>query len=155
MLITQRIFGVLWLSLGIVICSLSYDLSLGSASSPGSGFFPFLTGCLLILLSLIYLTKSFLFPESQKETKKFWEGIRWNKQVLVVASLFVYVLLLPILGYLVMTFLFIAFLIRLIEPLRWRTALIVSAATVAITYFVFEYWLLCQFPTGLLYESFL
>jgi putative tricarboxylic transport membrane protein len=154
MLISQRILGFIWLFLGLVICFMSNNLNLGNASSPGSGFFPFLTGCLLILLSLIYLVKSFFFPEIRKEGEKFWDRIKWNKQVLVIASLIAYVLLLQVLGYLVTTFLFIVFLIRLIEPLRWRTTLIVAAATVVMTYLIFDYWLMCQFPKGILYGSF-
>jgi putative tricarboxylic transport membrane protein len=155
MLVSQRILGFIWLFLGLVICFMSYSLNLGKASSPGSGFFPFLTGCLLILLSLTFLIKSFFFSETHKEEDKFWERIKWNKQVLVVASLVAYVLLLQVLGYLVMTFILIVFLIRLIEPLRWATTLIVAAATVVITYLIFDYWLMCQFPKGILYGSFI
>jgi len=154
MLISQRMAGFIWLCLGLGVCFMSYDLNLGKASSPGSGFFPFLTGCLLIFLSLMYLIKLFFFPEMRKEGERFRERPRWNRQVLAVASLVAYVLLLSVLGYLVTTFLFIVFLIRLIEPLRWSTTLVVAAATVAITYFIFDYWLMCQFPKGLLYGSF-
>ena len=154
MRVYQRIFGAIWLFLGLVICLMSYKLNLGSASSPGSGFFPFLTGCLLILLSLIYLIKNFFFPEIPQKVSTFWEGIAWKKQVSVVASLIAYVLLLPVLGYPVITFLFIFFLIRLIEPVRWTTAFVLSAATVGITYLIFVYWLLCQFPKGIFYGRF-
>ena len=154
MRVYQRIFGVVWLFLGLAICFMSYKLNLGSASSPGSGFFPFLNGCLLIFLSLIYLIKDFFFTDIPQKVSTFWERIAWKKQVSVVASLIAYVLLLPVFGYSVVTFLFIFFLIRLIEPVRWITAFLISAATVGITYLIFVYWLLCQFPKGIFYGRF-
>ena len=72
----------------------------------------------------------------------------WNKSGLVVAASIAYILLLPILGFLIATFLFLLFLGNLIELRRWKTVLIVSALSAGISYLVFGVWLLCQFPKG-------
>jgi putative tricarboxylic transport membrane protein len=129
---------------------MSYLIGLGEASSPGSGFIPFLTGCLLILLSTINLINIFFIRQNSIREKGFWEGIKWDKMVLVVMALFAYLLLLPILGYLVVTFFFLVFLQKLLEPQKWRAILIISTLSVAISYVVFGHWLKVQFPIGYL-----
>ena len=151
MILYDRIFGFLWLILGAFIVWSSYRLNLGEAGSPGPGFIPFLTGCLLIFLSAIFLAKSLFFSPGTQERKGFWEGVQWDKPAWVAAAMFVYVFLLPVLGFLVSTFLFLIFLGRLIRGQRWHTILIVSALSAAVTYLVFGIWLKCQFPRGILF----
>ena len=150
MALCDKILGIIWVFLGVAFCLMSYRIGLGEAGSPGSGFIPFLTGCLLLFLSTIHLIKSFFFAPSSEWKKGFWEEIRWDKLVWVVAALFAYLLFLPILGYFGVTFLFLVFLAKLLEPRKWRAILIISALSVAISYVVFGYWLKCQFPMGYL-----
>ena len=149
MILYDRILGFIWLFLGLAFCLLSYRIDLGEVGSPGPGFVPFLSGCLLILLSAIYLIKSLFFPTDSQRNGRFWEGIRWDKSVLVVASLFAYILFLPILGYLIVTFLFLVFLGKLIELKKWWTILVVSSLSTGISFLIFNVWLKCQFPKGL------
>jgi putative tricarboxylic transport membrane protein len=149
MVLYDRILGFIWLLLGLAICFMSHRIDLGEVSSPGPGFIPFLTGCLLILLSSIYLLKSRLFPADSHWKKNFWEGIRWDKSLCVAGALLAYIFLLPVLGYLVLTFLFMAFLGKIIQPQKWSTILIISAVSAVTSYLVFGLWLHCQFPKGL------
>lgn len=147
----EKIFGFIWLSLGIGTCWMAYRIGLGEASSPGPGFIPFLTGSLLIFLSSISLIKSFVVPSNSGPSKIFGEGVRWDKLVLVVAALFAYIFLLPVLGYFVVTFLFLILLGKIIEPRGWKVIWIISILSVVISYLVFGYWLKVQFPKGLFY----
>lgn len=147
----EKIFGFIWLSLGMGTCWMAYRIGLGEASSPGPGFIPFLTGSLLIFLSSISLIKSFVVPSNSGPAKIFGEGVRWDKLVLVVAALFAYIFLLPVLGYFVVTFLFLILLGKIIEPRGWKVILIISILSVVISYLVFGYWLKVQFPKGLFY----
>jgi len=135
--------------MGFAICLMSYRIELGEVGSPGPGFVPFLSGCLLIFLSSIYLIKILFFPLDSQWKKNFWEGIRWDRAALVVAASIAYILLLPILGYVIVTFLFLAFLGKLMELRKWKTILIVSALSAGISFFIFCVWLKCQFPKGL------
>lgn len=68
----------------------------------------------------------------------------------MVAGLIGYVILLPVLGYLVVTFLFLVLLSKLLAFRRWGTILVVSALAAGISYLVFGVWLKCQFPKGLI-----
>jgi hypothetical protein len=153
MALYDKILGIIWLFLGFALCYMSYRIGLGEAGSPGSGLIPFLTGCLLIFLSTVYLIKIFFLPPSSEWKKGFWEGIRWDKLVWVVAALIAYLFLLPILGYFGVTFIFLVFLGKLLEPQRWMAILIISTLSVAISYAIFGYWLNCQFPIGYLLSS--
>ncbi len=155
MALYEKILSFIWLILGFGLCWLSYRVGLGEASSPGSGFIPFLTGCWLVFLASIHLIKTLFFLPGPNWRRAFWEGVRWDKLVLVVAALFAYVSLLSVMGYFVVTFLFLFFLGRILEPQRWRTLLIVSSLSVALSYLVFGYWLKCQFPIGYFLEAFI
>lgn len=146
----DRISGFIWLFLGLIICVMSYRIDLGEAGSPGPGFIPFLTGCLLILLSFIFLVKSFLLSTDSRREKNLWKGLRWDKPLLVVIALFAYILLLPVFGYLVVTLLFMVFLGKLIQPQKWTMIIIISILSVAASYLIFGLWLNCQFPKGVL-----
>jgi len=153
MALYEKVVSFIWLFLGVALCWMSYRVGLGEAGSPGSGFIPFLTGCLLVFLASLHLIHSFIFLTGPQRRSDFWEGVRWDKLILVVAALFGYIFLLPVLGYFVVTFLFLVFLGKILEPQSWRTLLIISTLSVALSYLVFGYWLKCQFPMGYLLES--
>jgi hypothetical protein len=153
MALYEKVFSFIWLFLGLALCWMSYRVGLGEAGSPGSGLIPFLTGCVLVVLAILHLIKTFFFLANTQWRKGFWEGIKWDKLVLVTAALFAYLFLLPALGYFVLTFLFLVFLGKILEPQKWRTLIIISTITVAFSYLVFGYWLKCQFPMGYLLPS--
>lgn len=152
MALYEKVLSFIWLFLGVALCWMSYRVGLGEAGSPGSGFIPLLTGCLLVFLATLHLIHTFFFLTSPQRRKGFWEGVRWDKLVLVVAALFAYIFLLPVMGYFIVTFLFLVFLGKILEPQSWRTLLIISTLSVALSYLVFGYWLKCQFPMGYLGE---
>jgi putative tricarboxylic transport membrane protein len=151
MLLADRILGFIWLFLGMVLCLVSLKLDLGKAVSPGPGFFPFLTGILLLGLSMIHLIGLLFFPGKNQAAagKSFWKGVLWYKSLAVVIVMFAYILLLPVLGYILMTFLFLLFLGKAIHPQRWATVILVAVLSAVLSYIVFGLWLSCQFPRGI------
>jgi hypothetical protein len=87
----------------------------------------------------------------KKETKVrgLWKGKEWDKVILVIASLFIYTFLLPRLGYLITTFVLMAFLFSLIgRPRLWIQG-VSALITVLITYIIFYMWLDVQLPKGI------
>ncbi len=152
MLLADRILGFIWLILGVVLCLVSLKLDLGKAVSPGPGLFPFLTGIFLLTLSIIHLIGLLFFPERNQVTagKSFWKGVLWYKSLAVVVVMLAYILLLPILGYMLMTFVFLLFLGKAIHPQRWGTVSLVAALSAVLSYIIFGLWLNCQFPRGIL-----
>lgn len=132
------------------ICYGSVRLSLGGFHTPGPGFFSFLAGIILGVLSLISFIQSFKEMPGD-ERKPFWPNPRRTlKMALVFVALIFYVLLMDPLGFGLTTFLFLAVLLRGIEPQRWSVVFSVSILGVLISYGVFQYWLDMQLPRGFL-----
>ena len=128
---------------------LSYKMGLGGFHTPGPGLMPFFIGALLFLTSFYLLGKSFLKKvETDKTTSEERGQINYRKIGLVLASLFLFALLLETLGYLVVTSLFFVLLFRSVGN-RWRTVFVASALAVFITYFGFTF-LGVKFPLGIL-----
>ena len=114
----------------------------------GTGFMPLLLGVVFALLSL-----GFLVSRSQplKSSSLPWpaKGV-WRRIGLIFISLVSYILLLPWIGYLLATTLFMIALVRAMVGVRWGYSLIFGVGVSAFTHVVFKIWLNMPFPSGLL-----
>ena len=149
----DRVGGLIWTILGILLCIGSVQLRLGNFNKPGPGFIPFLSGAFLILLGLILTLVTFLKESGEEEktrNEKIWVKENWKRIFYPLFSLFGYILLLDHVGFLITTFLFLFFLFKLTAPKRWTMPLILSGGTVILSYLIFSVWLKCQFPKGIL-----
>lgn len=79
-----------------------------------------------------------------------WARTNWPTMVMVMVALIVYTVLFTFLGFLLDTFLLIAFLLRVMEPMSWKKVLAGSAGTALASYVVFQLWLQAQLPQGFL-----
>lgn len=146
----DRISAVVWLVIAIGICFGSIKLSLGNLHKPGPGFFSFLAGGVLGILSLAVFLQSFKMPSGEGR-RAFWsEHQKGLKMIYTVIALIIYVIGINYLGFFVSTLFFTAFLLRVIEPQRWTVVFAVSILTAIISYGVFKYWLDVQLPEGIL-----
>jgi len=96
---------------------------------------------ILGILSLIVLLRS---PEAAGGggEKAFWPNPRRGvKTVYVVIALVLYVVGIEYVGFSLATFLFLAYLLRGIEPQRWSRVLIWALLSTVLSYAVFGYWL--------------
>lgn len=142
------ISGLVFIALGAVFCvgSLKYDLT--HLGGPGAGLFPFLFGFVLIGLSVVLLAGSI------SKFKKSWGNLfpqenSLRKILLAIGSLLGYIFLLPYAGFPLITFLFVVFMFRAIEPAKWTSTLLAAFLTTAISFGIFEVWLGVQLPRGL------
>jgi hypothetical protein len=72
----------------------------------------------------------------------------WPRVVLVFVALLAYAQLIPFGGYIMTTFLLMAFLFWIAgQKKAWKVALY-SSATATLSYYVFSKWLNLQFPLG-------
>jgi hypothetical protein len=69
---------------------------------------------------------------------------------LLVGVLFLYTAVLKVLGFLLATFLLLLFLFRVVEPLRWKTILLVTAVTMGGIYLLFGVLIESSLPKGFL-----
>jgi putative tricarboxylic transport membrane protein len=139
--------------MGLFICIGSLRLSLGELHNPGPGFLSFYAGLILGALALVIHFQSRKASSAHKKAEP--EAIGRNaqrgwKMVMTVGALLAYAVLMNYLGFLISTFIFLAFLLRVIEPQRWSVALLGSLAASAAFYFIFEMGLKSQLPRGLI-----
>jgi len=135
--------------IGVVFCLSSFSIGIGKINSPGPGLIPFGTGGLLILFSMGTIFETH-FGRKLEGKASLFSGRRWGIVVAVLISLFLYALVLDLLGFIVTTFLTMGVLFKVSEKQSWKLALGASGLTTACTYFLFDYLLKCSFPRGFL-----
>lgn len=137
------------LFIGVVFAIESLRLGLGSTHRPRSGFLPFFTCSLLSFITFFSLIKYFLKArgEKGKDRKEHFGGNVFNL-VIILVGLVIYVLVLPLLGYLLSTFVLLIFLFKAGGIRKWTFILLYAFLTTSITYLVFSSWLNLRFPKG-------
>jgi putative tricarboxylic transport membrane protein len=145
----DRWSSLVWLGIAIFICIHSLRLSLGTFRNPGPGFLSFYAGLIVGGLALVVHLQSRRVPASGEKGKSLWmDKSRGRKMVLTVLALLGYAVIMNYLGFLVSTFFFLVFLLRVIEPQRWPVALLGSLAASAAFFCLFELALKSQLPKG-------
>ena len=150
----DRWSSLVWLGIGLFICIGSLRLSLGTFHNPGPGFLSFFAGLIVGGLALVVHLQSrraSSADEADKKVPPLWANrSRGWRMVLTVLALLAYAVIMNYLGFLASTFLFLVFLLKVIEPQRWSVAVLGSLAASAAFYCVFEWGLQSQLPKGLL-----
>ena len=145
--------SLFWLGVGIFICVGSLRLSLGKFHNPGPGFLSFFAGLVITGLALVvhFQSRGRHPGRAKEESEPIWSDPRKGmKIVMTVVALLVYAVIMNYLGFLISTFLFLAFILKTIEPQRWSVTLIGSLIASAAFYVIFEIGLQSQLPKGLL-----
>lgn len=137
-----------FLVVGVAICLQALSYQLGRLSSPGSGFMPFVAGAAIVVCSGIGFVNATLRRRAGERWSNPMEDARWSRAPLVIGALGAYALLLAPLGFLIGTFLFIAFMLRAVVPMRWPVVIGAALAASLLSYAVFDLWLKAQLPRG-------
>jgi putative tricarboxylic transport membrane protein len=136
-----------WLALGVFVTWAGWDLGVGTAAAPGSGFLPFWAGLLMCGFALSVLWSA--VTEGGPSVASLWAGVRWGNVILMIASLAVYAALLEPLGFLVATIPLLLVLLRGVDPVPWRTAIPLAVLSTLGVWWVLKRALLIQLPAGL------
>ena len=142
-----------WSSLFLLLLSAAvineaFNLELGAPRNPGSGFMVFGAAAALGLFALRQFIVALLSPAHPKESAG--DPIHWSRIVCVILAVLAYILLLEPVGYLLCTFLLLAFLFQILEPGYWVTRTIGAVFTSALTYAIFAKALKLNLPRGLI-----
>jgi hypothetical protein len=141
--------GLFWLALSIFICATALRLGIGTLRTPGPGFFLFWSGILLAILAIILRLLDYSKKKDRGRTMDLWRGLKWHKVISIPISLLIYIILLPRIGYLIMTFGLLVFLFSIIERSRLRVDVFFALISVIATYIIFYVWLDVQLPRGI------
>ncbi len=151
----DRVSSIVWLVVSVAIIGGSSSYALGTLSSPGPGFLPLTCGIIMAGLSLVVYVQAVwkAKKDAEKRPESFWTS-RWPKLAAALFILLAYSFLLEIFGYVLMTFIFLLFVLKVVEPTPWRTALTEAVLATVISYVVLELWLKVPLPRGFLPKFF-
>src|SRR5262245_43626482 len=110
--------GAFWLAIALGAVSAGADLGLGSLTNPGSGLMIFWVGVVMTALSLAALVIAACQP-ARGGLGSSWQGTRWWLVPHVVVLLALYAWLMPMLGFLTCTVLFLFILFMTIDRQGW------------------------------------
>jgi hypothetical protein len=141
--------SLFWLVIGLAIAIYSRNYGLGTFSTPGPGFLPFVSGAAMALLAVVVFFQQ--ISKGRVDTlKSLWVHTRWHTVLMVMGSLVLYAVFLRLLGFLLDTFVLTVFLLRVMEPLGWKKVLAGAMGATLGSYAIFELWLEAQLPAGFL-----
>jgi hypothetical protein len=140
--------SLFWLLVSLSVFIESVHLGIGTPQNPGMGFLTFGASGLLGILSLLLFLQASLQKDKMKAPSLF-AGKLWKRILFILVLLILYSRTMPVLGYLISTFLLMTTLFWMLERKKIVWILGCSLLTTLITYFVFSKWLNCQFPDGL------
>ena len=134
--------GFFFFGLSLVLMWESLRVELGTFMEPGSGFLSFGVGLALFVLSAVLIFRGWSVRKAQKPHAR--------RVVLAIASLFIYSLVLNMLGFVVATFFFVGVLFQLGQPRQWWYLIGMSAVVTFMAYLIFGVFLHVYFPKGVL-----
>jgi len=120
-------------------------LKVGSPTEPQPGFFPFLGGLSLIVLSFVIFLKGQM-GQSQKKVA-FGEV---GRPALLLVVLIALVAVLDSVGYVIGTFIASGLILRILNVKLWRTLILTSLCLSIGTYILFDKLLGIDLPVGIL-----
>jgi putative tricarboxylic transport membrane protein len=140
--------GLVWLAFGAFIAYHGYELGLGEAREPGSGFAIFWLGLLTAGFALSIILSA--VQEGSEDIASLWRDTRWGKVLLVIVLLLVFGFLFERIGFILCSLTLLLVLMRIVDPVPWSTALIVSFSATFGVWYTLSKLLLIQLPVGLL-----
>lgn len=139
------ITGVLLLALGVGVCVRAVGLDVGTATSPGPGFFPFLGGLTLSALAGLLAVRGW---RGQSDARASGGGL-W-RPVALVGGLIAYTALLETAGFPLATAALGALVLFVLDTRNWLVIAGASILLAATSYLVFKVWLGVDLPPGIL-----
>ena len=141
--------AILLLLFGAVTAGLSLQIRVGTLRAPGSGFFPFYLGLLLMLLAAIHLAQSRrrgrYVPRDETGTEPRGS---WQRVLLFLGATVLATALLTILGYSLASFVLMALLLYILGVRRWMHVVLIALCAAGVSYALFVRWLQIPLPTA-------
>jgi hypothetical protein len=140
--------SLFWLLVSILVFAESLRIGIGTVQNPGMGFMTFGASGILGILSLVLFLQACVRKEDLRQ-KPLFAGTLWRRILFVLLTLTVYARVMPVLGYLISTFVLMTLLFGSLEKKRIKFVPLYALVATFFTHLVFSKWLNCQFPHGL------
>ena len=147
---TDLITAIVLLVLSGYVIQDAWQMPPSATFGPGPSFLPFWLGVVLAVFATILFVSAWCRQATKKDSEPVFPG----KQallgiVLILVGLAGYIFLVEVLGYLVDTFLFIVFLMKVVEHEKWRLTLTVAVSTTAALFIIFQFLLQIKLPSNM------
>ena len=146
----EIIVGVVIFLFGGITAILSLRMPIGTFRMAGTGMFPLFLGILLMVLSGIFILKTFLRGEKGKTEKE--ASIKSSESpiqlILFLGTMVLATAFFNRLGYPLVSFLLLVALLRILGIKRWGQNILISVVTAVGSYFLFVKWLDIPMPKG-------
>lgn len=147
----SSIEGIFWVSIGIAICLLSVRLDLGSFHQPGPGFVAFLSGLFVAGTGgIMILSKIIRRSDRGASDSSQFRMPSWGRLLYTMGLLLLYIILIEPIGFILATLLLMFGLLLDLKKKNFGWSLLFAAGIAVTSYLVFEVWLRCQLPKGVL-----
>jgi putative tricarboxylic transport membrane protein len=130
--------------LGLVIMVVSLAYGFGTLRRPGPGLYPFFIGLFISVFSAALLISD---PRPKDRSALFAPQGR-KTFLLMIAVFCLWILLMPLLGYVVVTLLATYAFGKIMKLEGWWKPISLSAGTALFLYLLFDYWLYIDLPKG-------
>jgi putative tricarboxylic transport membrane protein len=144
---------ICWIILGFIISIWSATFSFGSWESPGPAIFPLGSGLILIFLGGI------LFFQARKQNEErpiesfvplIPHGAAFTRVALSLGGMLLSAVFIDSLGFLLTFFCLILFLVRAVQPQKWRVDIFYTLFFTLGAYMLFQVLLKTTLPSGFL-----
>jgi putative tricarboxylic transport membrane protein len=142
----EILFDFILVILGALIIIISLAYGFGTFRRPGPGLYPFFIGGFIFVFSIVLLIAELRSPA--KGSLFDPEGIKTF--LLMTAAFCLWIVVMPVLGYVLVTFLATFAFGKIMKLEGWWKPLAVSAGTALFIYLLFDYWLYIDLPRGIL-----
>jgi hypothetical protein len=146
-MISDRISSIFFLAVSLAFLAAVLPMPFGQPREPGPGFMPLLLSLLMVSISGGLTVTAFVRP-GRRAGEQLEKGAA-RRIILLVVGLALYCVLLPAVGFLILTVIFEAIFLKVLGVPRWRTIWTVALAATVGASLVFEIWLQIPFPKGL------
>ena len=142
----ERFFELLLLCLGVAVAAVSWGYGFGSLARPGPGLYPFFVGVAIAVFAFFTLLSGLRSEVAGIAI----DTERVKKLVLMSLTFCLWILAMPLLGYVIVTLLATFAFCKIMNLEGWWKPLAVSGGTALFIFLLFDYWLYVDLPTGIL-----
>jgi hypothetical protein len=147
----DTIMAIFWILLGLTISIWSATFPFGGLEDPGPAYFPTALGLIIIVIGMIMLFRARKEKEGNvlsPSEPPISHRASVMRVIFCLAGMTLSAVFFEILGFILTMFLMILFMMRTIDPQKWRKALFYSLISALGSLFVFRVLLKTQLPTG-------
>lgn len=141
----ETLFDFALLVLGIAIVGVSLGYGFGSLARPGPGLYPACLGVAIAIAAFFILISNLRLAPNKLRL----DGQGVTTLVLMTAAFCLWIVAMPLLGYVVVTLLAALAFCKIMRLEGWWKPLAVSGGTALFIYLLFDYWMYVDLPRGI------